>query len=131
VSWLTAGADVGTMVTGVSAATAAYVWARNQIRDRQQEKAARAARNWNGFIMLEGIGTWYVRLIPDGTGPIERITLDVINPDGTVNPQMAHFMRQVIEGDGMLSRAPSPEQMAFLQDLRKHRFGTASGYPVQ
>jgi len=119
------------MVTGLSAATAAYVWTRNQLRGWRDAKAARAYRYWNGYIILEGILTTFVRLVPDADAPPERVTLDVIDRDGTPNPAMAQGLRQVIESDGMISRSPSVQQRAFLTDLRKKRFGATTGYPVQ
>ena len=129
-TWLNTGADVGTMVTGASAATAAYVWARNQIEARRERKALREYRYWNAFITLEGILTGYVRIIQEPSDPPERVTFDVINPDGSTNPQMAYGIRQAIESDGMVSRSPSPAQMDFLKDLRGNRWNRSGGYPI-
>ena len=53
--WLTTGADAGTMATGISALTAAYVWTRGRLRDWPQERAAIRLRNWHGYIMPNGI----------------------------------------------------------------------------
>jgi hypothetical protein len=129
-SWLEVGAEVGTMATGLSAATAAFVWVRRQLQERREAKAGRAYRCWNGFIIQEGVFTGFVRLITEPNAPPERVTLDVINPDQSPNPNMAHSLRQIIESDGMISRSPSVEQGAFLNDLRRKRFGTRTGYPV-
>ena len=129
-SWLEVGADVGTMATGLSAATAAFVWVRRQLQDRRNARDARAYRSWNGFIIQEGVFTGFVRLVPDPSAPPERVTLDVINTDGSPNPNMAHALRLFIESDGMISRSPSVDQQAFLTDLRRKRFGTTTGYPI-
>jgi hypothetical protein len=123
------GAYVGTMLTGLSALTAAIVWTRKQMDDRRALKAARAYRYWNGYI-LQGQFLCFVRLVPDEKAPPQRVTMDVINSDGTPNEAMAWGLKQIVEGDGMISRSPSTEQQAFLEDLRRHRFGPGPGYPV-
>ncbi len=129
-SWLQQAADVGTILTGVSALTAATVWVRKQRDDWRQVRAARQYRYWNGFFIQGGFRC-FVRLVPNPEGaPPERVTVDVIDADGTPNQHMAHGLRQIVEGDGMISRSPSLEQQAFLDDLRHKRFGTATGYPV-
>jgi hypothetical protein len=131
-SWLEEGAQIGTMLTGLSAVTAAFVWTRNQARDWELAKATRSYRYWNGFVVQGGVFTGFVRLVPNSKdAPPEGVTLDVINPNGSPNENMAHGLRQVIESDGMISRSPSVEQQAFLDDLRRNRFGMGgAGYPV-
>lgn len=42
---LTTGADIGTMLTGLSAVTAAYVWTMGRFRDWRRQKVAIAERN--------------------------------------------------------------------------------------
>jgi hypothetical protein len=37
------------------------VCTRNQVRGWQREKAVRRQRNWRGYMMPEGIDTWFVR----------------------------------------------------------------------
>lgn len=128
-TWLAVGSDVGTMATGLSALTAAVVWTRARYREYREAKGARAARNWNGYIITEGIDTWYVRLVEDTYS--ERVVLDVVDQDGAPNPQMAHGMRLRIKGDGMLSRSPTQEQWNFLRDIRKARLGPGGGYPIR
>jgi len=116
------------MVTGASALTAVLVWGRNQIEQRRQRRLARTHRDWNGYIDIAGVATWGLRLVerqPDESP--ERVTLDVVNEDGSANQQMAHMLRNVVEADRFLSRAPSPEQLEFLKDLRRQR---PRGYPV-
>jgi hypothetical protein len=130
-TWIGEGADVATMVTGLSAATAAYLWTRNQFRGWREAKADRAYRYWNGYIIRGMPLTAFVRLVPDPDGPRERVTLDVINPDKTPNPLMAQGLRQIIESDGMISRSPSAQQREFLNDLSSKRFGPMTGYPVE
>jgi len=130
-TWLSTGADIGTMVTGVSAVTAAFVWTRNQVSGWRAEKVARKYRYWNGFILSEGITTGFIRMVTDPEGPTERVTFDVINPDDqSPNPALAHTIRTVLDSDGMVSRSPSLAQMDFLNDLRRKRFGTVSGFQI-
>jgi hypothetical protein len=130
-SWVTTGADVGTMLTGLSAVTATILWGRSRIRDWRDERAARVERNWNGYIIREYIPSWFVRVIEDGSANnTERVVLDVINKDGTPNANMAHQLKLYIRGGGTLTNPPSAAQWDFLQDLRLARFGAPSGYPI-
>jgi hypothetical protein len=100
------GAQVGTILVGLSAVTAGYVWIRGQLRDWREAKAARSYRFWNGYVIQGGVFTAFVRLVPNpADSPPERVTFDVINSNGTPNEQMAHDLRQFIESDGMISRS--------------------------
>lgn len=129
--WVTTGADTGTMLTGLSAVTATVLWGRTRIREWRAERDARRTRNWNGYIIRENVPTWFVRVIEDESNKSsERVTLEVINSDGTPNLAMAHLLRQLARNDGMLSRSPSPAQWRFLDDLRRARFGAPGGYPI-
>src|SRR6266516_2369799 len=83
---LTAGADVGAMLTGLSAVTAAYVWTRRQVRERRERRAARSARNWHGYIEPGGINSWDVRIAEDPAEPTARVVLDVADSDGNPRP---------------------------------------------
>jgi hypothetical protein len=127
----TAGADIGTMVTGLSAVTAAFVWTRSQVRDWRQQREARSARNWNGYIEVSGINSWYVRLAEDPKEPSARVVLDVIDRDGDPDVNWAQNMRQRIVGDGILARVPTPEEYDFLSALRKERGYGKGGYIVR
>ncbi len=127
----TAGADIGTMVTGVSAMTAAYVWTRAQLRDWRQQRAARTARNWHGYIEVGGINSWYVHLAEDPTEPTARVVLEVVDRDGGPNDDWAHNMRQHVLGDGILARVPTPEESDFLKALHKERGYGQGGYVVR
>ena len=128
---LTAGADIATMVTALTVVTALYVWGRNQWHGWQQQKAAIARRTWHGYITLEGVDTWYVRLAEDPDSPSGRVVLEVLNgKNGDPDPMLAHGMRQVIIRDGMLSRSPTPEEFEFLKVQRKER-GYGKGFPVR
>jgi hypothetical protein len=52
------------------------------------------------LIDIGGLTTWVLRLVerqPDE--PPERVTLDVVNEDGTPNLQMAALFRNVVETD--------------------------------
>lgn len=128
--WMTTGADIGTMVTGLSAVTAAYVWTRTQWRGWRQQKAATSLRNWHGYITVEGIDTWYVRLAKDPKQPTARVVLDVVDREGNPDAALAHNVRQRIIGDGMLSRSPTPEEYDFLIAQRKER-GYGKGFPIR
>ena len=78
--------------------------------------------------MLEGVDTWYVRLAEDDPGnPSARVVVEVIDPNGQPAPALAVNMRQRADGDGMLSRSPTPEEFDFLKALRKEKgYGRAS-----
>jgi hypothetical protein len=131
VGWLSTGADIGTMLTGLSAVTATILWGRTRVREWRAERDARRARNWNGYIITEGVATWFVRVVEDDSAKwSERVILDVVDKDGTPNPHMAHALRLYARGDGMLSRSPTQAQWDFLGDLRKGRFGAPDGYPI-
>jgi len=132
VGWTTTGAEVGTMATGLAAVTATALWVRNRAVEWTAARNARKSRNWNGYIIREGVGTWFVRLVEDDTSEkwSEKVTLEVVDQDGTPNPSMAHALRLFVQSDGMISRSPTPAQWEFLQDLRKARFGAPGGYPL-
>jgi len=131
-SWATTGADVGTMLTGLSAVTATALWGRARVREWREERAARVARNWNGFIIREYIPAWFAQVVEDGNSNYtERVILDVVNRDGTPNPNMAHQLKLYVQEGGTLTKPPSAAQWDFLQDLRLARFGAPGGYPVQ
>jgi hypothetical protein len=129
--WWTVGADIGTMVTGLSAMTAAYVWIRAQVRDWRQQRATRSARNWNGYIEVPGINSWYVRLAEDPREPTARVLFDVVDRDGNPDEGWAQNLRQHILGDGILARVPTPEEYDFLIALRKERGYGKGGYIVR
>jgi hypothetical protein len=58
------------------------------------------------------------------------VVLDVLtSPDGEPDAGLAYSMRVNIERDGMLSRAPTPEEYDFLKAQRKER-GYGKGFPV-
>jgi hypothetical protein len=92
VTLLNVGADVGTMVTGLSAITAAAVWTRNERDAWKQSRIIRARRNWHGYIMTGNMTSWYVRSVdrrPDD--PPGRVTVDVLRERyGEPDEQMAH-----------------------------------------
>ena len=130
-SWATTAADIGTMLTGLSATTATILWGRARVREWRADRDARRVRNWNGYIIREGVATWFVRVVEDGSAKwSERVILEVVNRDGTPNPDMAHALRLLAQGDGMLSRSPTTAQWHFLEDLRRERFGAPGGYPI-
>jgi len=126
---LTAGADIATIATGLSAVTAAYVWIMGRARDRRQQKAAIAERNWRGYINPGGINGWDVRLAEDPDVPTSRVVLEVL---GNNAENWADNLRQTILRDGKLSRSPTVEEWDFLKYLyRKHGYGKGLpiGYP--
>lgn len=128
--WLTTGADVATMATGLSVVTATIVWVQNQARRWKQERAATRLKNWHGFIAMGQIDTWYVRVAEAPDGPTSRVVLDVINKDGSPNEQLAHTMRQKINADGVLSRSPTPEEFEFLMHLHSEK-GYGKGIAIR
>ncbi len=128
---MTAGADIGTMLTGLSAVTAAYVWTRSQWGGWRQEKLARSRRTWHGYVALEGVDTWYVRVAADGGRQAGQVVLEVLSgQDGSPDEMLAQGVRIVAERDGMLSRSPTPEEFEFLKDQRKER-GYGRGFIIR
>ena len=119
--WLTIGSDIGTMATGLSAVTAAYVWTRNQVRGWRQEKAEKQIKNWHGFIPLGQVDTWRVRLVEEPKSPTARVVLEAVNPDGSPDEMIAHVIRERIKQDGFLSRSPTTEEFEFLKELQRKR----------
>jgi hypothetical protein len=131
VNWLGDGADIGAMLTGVSALTAAITWSTGQWRQRRERKAQTRLRNWHGYIETNGIDTWYVRLAAGDTGNGASVTVEVIDRDGAPNEMLAHNVRQRIIGDGMLSRSPTPVELEFLNAQRKDRGYGKGGFIVR
>jgi hypothetical protein len=127
--WMTGGADVATMATGLAAVTAAATWTAGRWRAWRREKAATAERNWHGYIPVNGIDGWDVRLAEDPESPTPRVVIEVLASNAE---NQAHNLRQVILRDGKLSRAPTAEEWDFLKHLhRKYGYGegTPVGYP--
>jgi hypothetical protein len=54
--------------------------------------------------------------------------LDVVDRNGEPDPGMAHSLREIVKGDGMLARVPTPEEYDFLKAQRKER-GYGKGSP--
>ena len=118
---LTTGADIGTMLTGLSAVTAAYVWTMGRFRDWRRQKVAIAERNWGGYISPGGINGWDVRLAEEPNTPTSRVVLEVL---GNNAENRADNLRQTVLRDGKLSRSPTVEEWDFLKYLyREHGYG--------
>ncbi len=115
----TIGSDVATMLTGLSAVTAAATWLTSRYRAWQQEKAQIRARNWHGFIMTTGISDWYARLIDDPKTPTAVVPLEIVDRYGNPDPAMAQGLREIVKQDGMLARVPTQQEYAFLRFLNK------------
>jgi hypothetical protein len=127
----TIGADVAAMITSLSVLTATITWVSGRRRAWRQERAQTTLRNWHGYIMLEAVDTWYVRLADDPQTPTGQVVLEVLTSrDGEPDAGLAHSMRVNIERDGMLSRAPTPDEFDFLKAQRKER-GYGKGIPVR
>ena len=130
-SWMTTGAEFGTMLTGISATTATFLWGRTRIREWRADRDTRRERNWNAYISRENLPTWFVRLVDDEQVRwSERVVLNVVNRDGSPNTDMAHAFRLYVQDYGTLTRPPSAAQWDFLEDLRRTRFGAPKGYPL-
>lgn len=119
------------MLTGPSVLTATIVWVRKQWAELSEQRAVRQRRNWHGYIMLEGVDTWYVRLAKQPDPSSGTVVLEVLREkDGEPDRMLAQGMRINIERDGMLSRSPTPAEFDFLKDMRKER-GYGKGFPVR
>jgi hypothetical protein len=126
---LTTGADVATMAGGLSVVTATIIWGKKQWREYQERRAMIQRRNWNGYVEPGGINEWNVRLVETPDEPSGRVVLEVVDEKGRPHGSQAQNMRTVIERDGKLARVPTPEQWAFLVDLRKRRI-RSEAYPI-
>jgi hypothetical protein len=68
IDFWTYGVDIATMVTGLSALTAASVWTGGRWRAWRVHVAEEKRRVWNtGFIMMGVVQSWDVRLADDDT----------------------------------------------------------------
>jgi hypothetical protein len=129
VEWMTSGADIATMATGLSAVTAAATWLAVRWSARRREKAAAADRNWHGYIPTNGISDWHVLLAEDPREVTARVVLEVIDANGEPDGGRAHDLRETVKRDGMIVRVPNPEEYDFLRFLHK-KFGYGKGRPV-
>ena len=116
------GADIGAMIVGVPVVAAGIVWLLRNRDGRKRHKAANGIRSWHGYVMPENACASYVR-IADGTDiSAGRIVLDVLDrAEGRPDAMLAEGMRRVIARDGMISSVPTPEEYAFLGQLRAKR----------
>jgi hypothetical protein len=126
----TIGTDIATMLTGLSAVTAAATWLTSRYRGWRVEKNRTRARNWNGFIMTNGINDWYVRLVDDPKTPTAVVPLEIVDRYGNPDPAMAHGLRQIVKQDGMLARAPTEREFALLKFLHK-KLGYGKGILIR
>lgn len=126
----TIGTDIATMLTGLSAVTAAATWLISRYRAWKAEKDRTRARNWHGFIMTNGIDDWYVRLIDDPQTLSSIVPIEVVDRDGTPDPQRAHDMRETVKRDGRLARVPTEQEFAFLKFLHK-KLGYGEGILIR
>ena len=127
----TIGADVGQMLTGISAVTAAYVWSRGQLYNWRQQRDTKRLRNWNGYIDIHGIDSWYVHVESGIDTPSASVVLTVLDRKGNPSEGAASVLRQRITQDGMLARVPSPEESDFLAALRKDQGYGQGSVPVR
>lgn len=128
-NWITGGADIATMATGLSAVTAAATWIAGRWRGWRQEKALTAHRNWHGYIPSGTIASWHVRLAEEPDTPSAKVVLEVVDRDGNPDPYTAPSLRRTIDADGKLARVPTPQEYEFLGFLSK-KFGYGKGVAV-
>jgi hypothetical protein len=119
---LTIGTDIATMIVGVPVLTAGVVWLLRRRDARTQLKAATKLRSWHGYVAPENAYASYVR-VADGTDVTAgRIVVEVLDQrDGKPDAMLAEGMRRIIARDGMISSVPTPEEYAFLRQLRTER----------
>jgi hypothetical protein len=121
----TVGADIGAMIVGVPVIAAGIVWLLRKRDARKQRRVATELRSWHGYVMPENAFASYVR-VADGTDVTAgRIVLDVLDQEGgKPDAMLAEGMRRVIVRDGMISSVPTPDEYAFLKQLRtEHGYG--------
>ena len=118
------------IIAAIPALIGAIVWVQRQLEQRGERRSAREVRNWHGYVMTTGISTWYVKVIEDPSNRwTERVVLDVVDPDGTPNPPMAHALRLSANSDGMLSRSPTSAEWNLSRILR--RTGSAAEMAIR
>jgi hypothetical protein len=132
-SFWTYGPDVATMLTGLSALTAASIFASQRWRAWRARVNERKLHVWGtGYIMGGLRQSWFVRLADDDapdrrTG---RVILDVLRTDGgESDPQMVASFRSQVKQLGRLVIPPTAEQERFLYELEKAR--RRDGFPVR
>ncbi len=119
---LTMGADIGAMIVGVPVVAAGIVWLLRNRDTHKQRKVATELRSWHGFVMPENAFASYVRVAEGTDVSAGRIVLEILDQaDGRPDTMLAEGMRRVIARDGMISSVPTPEEYAFLKQLRVER----------
>jgi hypothetical protein len=124
-SWLSTGADFATIATGLSAATAAYVWTQNQVRGRRQEREARtAATVLEAATALVAVGVSKDTQICDSNVAEVKQTLRSVPGVGyaTTNYFLMLLGRPGVKPDRMVHR--------FLEEACGHRFADARAEEV-
>ena len=96
-TWMSYGADLGTMLTGVGVLGGVAVWTRGQVLSWRDRREARAYRTWHGYIMQGSVESWDVRLAERPDGVSGRVVLEVLGKDGEPSGNLANNMRIVAE----------------------------------
>jgi hypothetical protein len=121
-NYLQDGAEIATMLGGLSVGTGVAVWIRNQVRGQRDRRAVRRHRNWHGYIASGTVSSWHVRIAEDPQSLTGRVVLDVLDgPDGEPDISRAYSLRQQVQADGILARVPTPTEYEFLQALSRER----------
>jgi hypothetical protein len=68
-NYLQDGAEIATMLGGLSVGTGVAVWIRNQVRGQRDRRTARRHRNWHGYIASGTVSSWHVRIAEDRNRP--------------------------------------------------------------
>lgn len=119
--WTQYWANIATILGSLSVIAALVVWGKGQWRSWQRRKHAKSRRNWDGFIDLSGVGSWYVQLAEEPTEATAKVVLEVVDSKGEPFENGAYAMRNIIRDNGQLSQSPTPEQRDFLKHLRNER----------
>ena len=123
------GADIGAMITGLSALTAVATWFIGRSREWRQDRAQRRLRNYHAYLAPDRHSEWWVRVVDDPQTPTATVVLEVLDSDGgQPSPQLAYSLRTIVDKDRTLCQAPTPEEFAFLLAQRAARKDT--GFPV-
>jgi hypothetical protein len=129
----TYGVDIATMLTGLSAVTAASVWTTDRVRAWRQHAGLKKARIWNvGYIPMDRFQFWFVKLADDDKqDPMGgRVILEVLRTEGgECDSQMAWSLRNQVKR-GSLAMPPTPEQEVFLRNLQRARRARPGAFPV-
>jgi hypothetical protein len=122
--------DIASLASTAVVASGLGAWVLSKWQRRRETNDEIERVTWHGYIELSGINSWPVRLMEHPDHPTARVVVEVVDGEGAPDVNWAQNLRQHIEDDGLLTRAPSAAEYAFLQALHKER-GYGEGEPIR